>query len=422
MNQMTTPDKVHGLWWFPEAPDDRWVGDLKLERNRTPRLSVTIPRPYVEVANQKDRVVHGTDANGRPITLLFVGPPRSVPTSVFTRASFSAGSAVLGIELANVESFQVHTLLIRIQHLYEWSGISGFTSNPPGTVDGLQIHYVPPIDLTFPINSDLTVELRPSYRQTHESRERKIGEDVIIAFKSNKGLGWVECKKFVNAIRHLLHFAILEPVFACSISGIKNGYGGLCGDQFIHRDIDIWTGDLRDRVESELVAERWVFKFKDVQPDFRKFLALWLDYVQKFSESLNDYCAAIYHRLPHEMEHLSLTQALDAYHGLKYASHEQHGYEKKLLELITTQKPSLSGLIDDPAGFARTVLHNRNYYTHHNPKWKDEGRVVSGADLYRLNEKLRLLFQMSVLSDIGIPRDRFPRLRRQLASTVIDYL
>jgi hypothetical protein len=34
---------------------------------------------------------------------------------------------------------------------------------------------------------------------------------------------------------------------------------------------------------------------------------------------------------------------------------------------------------------------------------------------------LRLLFQMCVLTDLGIPSDRFPRLRRQLASEIIDY-
>jgi hypothetical protein len=68
------------------------------------------------------------------------------------------------------------------------------------------------------------------------------------------------------------------------------------------------------------------------------------------------------------------------------------------------------------------VLCTRNHYTHHNPKWKATGKVAERAELVRLNEKLRLLFQMCVLTDLQIPDDRFPRLRRQLATEIIDYI
>jgi hypothetical protein len=47
--------------------------------------------------------------------------------------------------------------------------------------------------------------------------------------------------------------------------------------------------------------------------------------------------------------------------------------------------------------------------------------VAEKADLWRMNEKLKLLFQMCVLTDLGIPADRFSRLRRQLATEFIDY-
>lgn len=82
---------------------------------------------------------------------------------------------------------------------------------------------------------------------------------------------------------------------------------------------------------------------------------------------------------------------------------------------------SLRGLIDDIPTFAEVVLCTRNHYTHHNPKWEATGKVAKKADLFRLNEKLQLLFRMCVLTDLGIPSDRFTRLRRQLASEIIDY-
>ena len=83
--------------------------------------------------------------------------------------------------------------------------------------------------------------------------------------------------------------------------------------------------------------------------------------------------------------------------------------------------PFLKGLVDDIPDFAKSVLCTRNYYTHHAPKWLDTGKVAKRTDLIRLNEKLRLLFQMCVLTDLKIPSDRFLRLRRQLATDVINY-
>ena len=40
----------------------------------------------------------------------------------------------------------------------------------------------------------------------------------------------------------------------------------------------------------------------------------------------------------------------------------------------------------------------------------------------RMNERLKLLFQMCVLSDLHISEDRFVRLRSQIATQIIDYI
>jgi hypothetical protein len=227
----------------------------------------------------------------------------------------------------------------------------------------------------------------------------------------------------INAFRHLLHFAILKPVFPLQITAENDGYGDTLDGHFFPNEIELRGALIKEPVESEpsWISERWMFQFKDVQQDFGKFMAKWLDYVNTFDEALGCYFTTVYHRLTHEVEHLCLTQAFEAYHGTKFASHKEHAFEDKVRELAELNKPSLRGLVDDVADFATTVVHNRNYYTHHNPKWKQDGRVVSGAKLYRLNEKLRLIFQMCVLADMGIPADRFARLRRQLASQIIEY-
>ncbi len=244
---------------------------------------------------------------------------------------------------------------------------------------------------------------------------------MVLAFESKQGLDLSRCKDLLNTVRHLLHFAVLEPVYPLNITVARTDYGDTYDGRFIPREIELWNSIIRERVESEFLDERWVFQFRDMQADFGNFMTRWLDYVKKFDEALGCYFMTVYHRPPHAVAHLSLTQAFEAYHGIKYVSHKEQDFADKIKELTEANKAYLKGLVDDPGDFSQTVLHNRNYYTHHNPKWKKDGRVVSGSDLYRLNEKLRLLFQLCVLTDIGIPTDRFMRLRRQLAAQIIDF-
>ncbi len=121
------------------------------------------------------------------------------------------------------------------------------------------------------------------------------------------------------------------------------------------------------------------------------------------------------------MAHLSLAQALEAYHGIKFRSHRDRGLRAKISESATTHAVNLRGLVTDLDGFAAEVGKTRNHYTHHNPADLALGGVAERADLVRMNEKLKLLFQMCVLSDLGIPAGRFSCLRRQLATEIIEY-
>ncbi len=135
-------------------------------------------------------------------------------------------------------------------------------------------------------------------------------------------------------------------------------------------------------------------------------------------KALGCYSSTVYHRLPHPIEHLCLVQALEAYHAAKFGGQKRASHIQALAEQFL---PHLTGLVPGAAAFAESVRVNRNYYTHHHPAIKQRGHVLSGGKLFRRNEKLRLLFQMCVLTDVDIPADRFAILRRQLATDIIDF-
>jgi hypothetical protein len=415
---MKQEKEVLGVWWLPTNPDERWVGTLVLAPSKSPKLTVTTLKSAFQFVGKEDAptVIHGLDQSGKQITLLFPSWPQSRGGMALSQVEFGAGYAIIGAQIADHTDFNVNSITFQLQYLYQWCGITGFVNDSQPRLHEIQIHYKRPDDRTFIVDSDLSIEIRAGYSLQNDMAKKTLEEDLHIEFVSKQGIGLSDYKRFLLAVRQLIHFATLKPIYPLTVTARKDGHGFTLGDRFHHQDIGVWSSIIREPVKSELYGDEWVFKFDDVRTDFGKFMAMWFQYLEKFEEALDCYSATIYHRLSDSIEHLSLTQALDAYHGIKFQSHKAQDFGEKLKELVETHKASLKGLVNDTGDFVTTVLHNRNYYTHHNPKWKADGRVLSSSKLCQLNEKLRLLFQMCVLSDIGISQDRFNRLRRQLAS------
>jgi hypothetical protein len=258
--------------------------------------------------------------------------------------------------------------------------------------------------------------------ETHDGfQERRVREDAALTFRSKAGFSLGHCNELVSAVRLLLHLAVLKKAYPVWMTAYQNGHGYKLGDRWIDQDIEIWSSILREAKSELPIPDHWVFRFDDVRSNFAGFVRKWLDYTEKFAEALNCYSSTVYHPLTAQLAHLSLAQALEAYHDIKFQSHEQRGLRSKIKDLLTPHASSLSDLVANQDTFAAEVAKTRNYYTHHNPDDLASGAVAKRAELVRMNEKLKLLFQMCVLTDLGIPADRFNRLRRQLATEIMDY-
>lgn len=205
------------------------------------------------------------------------------------------------------------------------------------------------------------------------------------------------------------------------MTAYKDGHGYKVQERWVDQDIEVINSSLREAKSEYPLPDRWLFRYQDVKADLAGFIRDWLEYKEKYSEAMNCYSSTIYNSLTDVLSHLSLTQALEAYHSIRFNSHNQNEFRPKIEGLCKLHKDSLKGLVDDIADFSEWVWCSRNYYTHHNPVWLKKGKVAKRGELYRLNEKLRLLFQMCVLTDLHIPKERFWHLRRQIATEVIDY-
>lgn len=337
------------------------------------------------------------------------------------KCRFHIGYALIGIALPNAESFLANEVCLEMQQLLGWLGTTGFERPIATAAAEFTIQYRRPASAVFAVNADLDVGVRFRCALNEGAGSQRIEETPVFAFISNIGLPLNRWFELINALRLLLNLASLKPVYPVKISAFQDDHGQQVGDRRVRQEIEIWTSLIRESMSEPGLPELWLFRFDDFRSRFGAFLSNWLALTVKYAEALGCYSPTAYASLTAELTHLSLTQALEAYHGVKFQSHKGKTFGAKIEELARTHISSLQGLVDRPADFAETVRVTRNYYTHHSPSTKHTGKVAGRSDLIRLNEKLLLIFQMCVLSDLGVPVDRFPRLRRQLAKEIIEY-
>jgi ApeA N-terminal domain 1 len=427
MKPSTSEDRnIPGIWWLPDNPDERLVGTLTLKPGEGPEVSFVVPTNTRLSSVRFPELLHGCNKHGKPITLMKLGQSHGSFASALTELKYSAGYAILGIEIRSKEELLVGSIETTMQHFFEWMGRSGF-QNDNRISSGITIAYTHPPLLEYTIDDDRSIKIvhsisgntNPSEKGGYEKRLR---EDASIQFHSTNGFTFLAIQKVLLALRHLLHFSVLSPVFPMKVNCKTKRTKDTDTDASCSKDIEIFSGMNHGFIESEPDPERRVFQFSHLQSDFGHFFGRWMGFLEKYEEALGCYFTTIHQNLADSIQHLCLTQALEAYHGIKNQSQHLRNVtiETRVKALAAQHETALKGLIDDPSAFAGSVLANRNYYTHHNPEWLNKG-AISGTPLLLLNEKLRLLFQMCILAEIGIPATHFHLLRRQLAQHIIEY-
>jgi hypothetical protein len=284
------------------------------------------------------------------------------------------------------------------------------------------MRYQLPKDLSFPIRPDLSLDIMTQASSKHGGRAYEIEESTGLRLHFKSGAGLAEINAWVASLRGLLHFSILRPVRLISLGGRKNRLGRKLADIFLLNEIEILSGMERAEVSERYThASEYLFTFSDIEKDFSGFIQRWVGYEERFANALGCYFTTVYHEQTDPEEFLSLTRALDAYWGIKNGLRDDNDFPKKIRELITSHHTQFASRVPDIARFVEAVKATRHYHTHYGAKWEASGKVVTGTDLTHLNVDLKILFQICVLSDIGIPADRFVRLQRQRPVRVLEY-
>ena len=420
---MSEERTVKGFWWHPDTPDERWFGVLEQKTRANIRLTCHAEaNTFTPLAESSGVTIHGRNEQGTPVTLFVVSRTRKTISGGMTTLQLHPGYVLEGIHLADKDSFKALAVDFRLQHLYGWLGITGFDPRVSANASGkVTISYKRPDQTCHEVGADTKVEFGLLTKYVCSVQERSIDEEATISISHEVGLTFSTCREMIAAFRSLLHFAILKPVYAVGMT-----FRGFAGqeqpDERPPHEVVVWSGNWHEPKTEYSAEPVWIFRYSDVATNFGTFFAKWLNYRLQYDEPLDCYTTTVYHPLPTPVEHLCLTQALDAYHGVRHASHARRDFKAKVEELCEQHQDALSWLVSDTSSFATQVRDTRDYHTHHNPKDLATRDVVLGTtSLRRLNEKLAVLFQSCVLQDMGIPEERLRRLHRQMASDIVEY-
>lgn len=420
---MTNAQTLKGYWWNPGAPQRKWFGVLT-QTDAVIELVCHSGEGDVELAQDSpSATVHGRDEKGRPVTLLFASRQGSSKSSALETTRLHPAYVLVGIHVARKDAIRVQSVSLCIQHLYGWLGLTGFSPNPSGLIaaDGsghVTINYVFPKKERHEFQEGNTISFGISSNYSATIQAQSVEEDAYVSMTQKDGFTFEQVWQRATVFRSLLHFAAPKPVYlvAMTLTGVTEDGCAAAADA---PEVVVWSRNFHEAETMPRWEDRWVFHYLDIPGTFGEFFRRWLAYRERYREAFDCCAATVYHALPSSVALICLTQALDAYHGIRFDSHGDHGFRSKVQELIALNPMALSGLVPDVAEFAERVLHTRNYYTHHNPKWLP--KAAQGAELIKMNALLRIIFQACVLREMDLPDSCLSKLRCQIPSKIVEY-
>ena len=185
---------------------------------------------------------------------------------------------------------------------------------------------------------------------------------------------------------------------------------------------------------------------RDISGRFDSFLRNWFEKVDLLEPIYDLYFGTLYNpRMYSEQKFLSLVQAIESFHqrihGGEYMSVEEYepvydalvnaipdwvssdlkyrlkeylkygrefSLRKRMKDIIYIYQANTDRFIGNKNAFIEKVVDTRNYQTHHDEDLKE--RAAGGEELDRLTQKLKVLLEVCLLTELGFSSEEIKGL------------
>lgn|GEM_PF-1868861 len=433
--KLTDRFEYEGLWWLPDNPDEKISGNLLFDpdegatlklissynldeivgnRSFDPDEGATLKLigPFKSIQNldtlSKYEVIFGISTNGKYITLYNCMEIRcSLNLPGLLVSQYYVDTIIMGGHFLKPADIQFKKVSVMYQYLNEWVNISAFEiqffKEPPG----VKIICTLPRRISARINDKLTISIGFEDNGPEISvaqNEIYVKQRTVVNFESSEGLRYQEFFETLKSIQNVLSFAVKRYVYPLRIVGSTETSNMVDSNSTENSNVELFYEIINiQRDDKPILPNEMLFTFKDVSGRLEEFLGNWFKKRELLDEAFAPYFGILYNpNMYQNQKFLALTQTIEAYHQ-RVRDKNELPLKIRLRDILNTHKAALTGLIEDEAKFINDVKNTRNYFTHYDEKLRE--KAASGADLFYLTEKLKILVETCLLSELGFSNE-----------------
>lgn len=450
---MSEKFEFKGIWWLPDKPEEQISGTLRFVAAEGAVLELIGSFKDLQDMNKilEPEIILGISSNGKNITLYKCFETNStISIPGFLTSSFYVHVVYVGVHFRKAEEIKFKNLSIHYLHLDEWTNISGFDIKYLMEEKEVIIKYKLPEPFQANIDDELKILINFRFAGPEHSifqNEATIKQTTEIKVETPEAKPFKDYRKIMYQIQNFLTLGITEPVYPLAIYGITEENREVINDKTFYPPVEIFY-ELRDIPLSPkiLYPSDMLFTFGDISGRFDSFLRNWFEKVDLLEPIYDLYFGTLYNpRMYSEQKFLSLVQAIESFHqrihGGEYMSVEEYepvydalvnaipdwvssdlkyrlkeylkygrefSLRKRMKDIIYIYQANTDRFIGNKNAFIEKVVDTRNYQTHHDEDLKE--RAAGGEELDRLTQKLKVLLEVCLLTELGFSSEEIKGL------------
>lgn len=400
-------------------------------------------------------MIHGQDANGKPITLFGCHVGTRGWSTAQIRFEINAISGIRGLALTAWDDPAIRVLSLKIEHLPRWCGWGVYEMGPWEKGRPVTFSVDAPKDVICPVSPgvELRIERSASIHQSQDGLKIDALGHIHFRFDRPRSLQelrekWIPWASQLMSLLFGTTVLILEVEVSSRdcFTPVENVTECIGTDAVFLENV---RKPSNVRISDPNVYTM-VAPYPEIEANFPAIVAAWEQRREQISPVVSLFAAvALHHSLYDKAQFLFLVQALEIYHSSsgRFVSTELPKEErdsrlsramdalpvdlhdwargklflnsksllKKLLDVFHAHAAEASALLGDLAQAADRIAYTRNNHTHHMES-VNEKRLLSVGESSRVTWALEALLWIILLREIGIDGKPVERLVRRGAS------
>ena len=278
-------------------------------------------------------------------------------------------------------------LACRIEGLHEWLGVSGITTEPEFDSHRTSITYQRPDPLPFQAGDDVEGQFGFEYSMPGSSpwaTEARVSQSACIQLSTSALWTTEDVIDWAMGMRDFLSLGTDAPVALTSLDGyLQGGAQEAAAKGNRKHPVSIFFPSVQHSPEFPTV-QPWSmnFAYRDLGDGLSNALTNWFDLCREWPQPVGLFFDARYGDgiLPGDLQFLKVVEALETLAPAKGIgkSADLHKKVRRLAEPFA----KLMGIEGGETDFGERVRATRNWYVHHDDRWKEQ--ASEGSDLFRL--------------------------------------